>query len=184
MSNNPRFRRRSRRNTTAVNKSITAQKVRVVLEDGRQLGVMPTEEALSKAKQLGLDLVEMIPNASPPICKLIDYGKFKYEASKKKKPISTQVKIKEIKFRVATDTHDYQVKISRIKEFLQTGNKVRVRLQFRGRENIHRKLGFDFLDKVIADLADIARIDQAPKLSGTSLIMVFSLLSGKSSKNV
>ena len=153
----------------------------MLLEDGRQIGVMPLQEALNKAKQLALDLVETVSNANPPICKIVSYGKFKYQTSKKKKQTPVQSKIKEVKFRVSTDDHDYQVKISRVREFLEGNNKVRIRLQFRGRENIHKELGIQLFKKLIGDLNNIARVDQEPRISGNMLTMVLSVLSQKNS---
>ncbi|MGB2265651.1 MAG: translation initiation factor IF-3 [Akkermansiaceae bacterium] len=168
---------RSRRDMTRVNERIRAPKVRVVYED-QQLGVMSSREAVEKAKAVGMDLVEVAPNASPPVCRVCDYGKYKYEQSKLKKNKAKSVtRIKEIKLRVGTDKHDYNIKMARAEQFLEHGNKVRFRLQFRGRENAHKEIGVDVLKQCAADLKDMAHIDQAPRLAGRAVSMMLSPLS-------
>lgn len=165
---------RSRRDLTRVNDRIRAPKVRVVYED-QQLGVMSSREAVDKAKAVGMDLVEVAPNANPPVCRVCNYGKYKYEQAKlKKKSPKTVNKIKEIKLRVGTDTHDYNIKLARAEQFLDEGNKVRVRLQFRGRENAHREIGFVVMQKVKEDLAGISHCDMEPKLAGRAIGMVLA----------
>ncbi|WP_425498144.1 translation initiation factor IF-3 [Oceaniferula marina] len=150
--------------------------MRVVYED-QQLGVMSSREAVEKAKGVGLDLVEVAPNAKPPVCRVCDYGKYKYEQSKlKKNKAKATVKIKEIKLRVGTDTHDYNIKLARCEQFLEQGNKVRVRLQFRGRENAHREIGFEVLTKVAEDLKQIANVDLPARLAGRAVTMLLSPL--------
>ena len=167
---------RSRRDLTRVNDRIRAPKVRVVYED-QQLGVMSSREAVDKAKAVGMDLVEVAPNANPPVCRVCNYGKYKYEQAKlKKKSPKTVNKIKEIKLRVGTDTHDYNIKLARAEQFLDEGNKVRVRLQFRGRENAHRDLGFVVLKRVAEDLKEIANVDQQARLAGRAVNMMLSPL--------
>ena len=167
---------RPRRGMTRVNERIRAPKVRVVYED-QQLGVMSSREAVEKAKAVGMDLVEVAPNASPPVCRVCNYGKYKYEQAKlKKKSPKTVNKIKEIKLRVGTDTHDYNIKLARAEQFLDEGNKVRVRLQFRGRENAHREIGFEVLQKVALDLKEIANVDQQARLAGRAVNMMLSPL--------
>lgn len=162
---------------TRVNDRIRAPKVRVVTADGRQLGVMSSQEAVSKAKSIGLDLVEIAEKASPPVCKIIDYGKYKYEQSKlKKQKPKTSTRMKEIKFRVRTGEHDYNIKLGRAEDFLDGGHKCRFILQFRGRENAHRELGFVVLEKIIEDLKTMAQVDQAPKLNGRAVAMILSPL--------
>ncbi|MGB0292533.1 MAG: translation initiation factor IF-3 [Luteolibacter sp.] len=162
---------------TRVNERIRAPKVRVVTADGRQLGVMSSQEAVSKAKSIGLDLVEIAEKASPPVCKIIDYGKYKYEQSKlKKQKPKTSTRMKEIKFRVRTGEHDYNIKLGRAEDFLDGGHKCRFILQFRGRENAHRELGFVVLEKIIEDLKTMAQVDQAPKLNGRAVAMILSPL--------
>ena len=162
---------------TRVNERIRAPKVRVVYED-QQLGVMSSREAVEKAKAVGMDLVEVAPNASPPVCRVCDYGKYKYEQSKLKKNKAKAVtRIKEIKLRVGTDKHDYNIKMARAEQFLEHGNKVRFRLQFRGRENAHKEIGVDVLNQCAVDLKDMAHIDQAPRLAGRAVSMMLSPLS-------
>ena len=162
---------------TRVNEHIRAPKVRVVYED-EQLGVMSSREAVEKAKGVGMDLVEVAPNANPPVCRVCDYGKYKYEQSKlKKKKAKAVTRIKEIKLRVGTDTHDYNIKMARAEQFLEHGNKVRIRLQFRGRENAHKEIGFDVLNQCAEDLKDMAHVDQAPRLAGRAVNMMLSPLS-------
>jgi len=168
---------RRRRDLTRVNEYIKAPKVRVVLDSGEQLGVMPTKEALSKAKMVGLDLVEIAATVNPPVCKICDFGKFKYEQSKlKKKSAKPTTKVKEIKFRVRTEQHDYNLKCTNIEKFLNGGNKVRVQLQFRGRENAHKELGFEVLKRVAEDVKGCCNLDQPPKLAGRAVAMTLSPL--------
>lgn len=152
--------------------------MRVVLPDGQQLGIMSSQEALKKAKLVGLDLVEIAAKADPPVCRIIDYGKFKYEQAKLKKQQKpkTSTKMKEVKFRVRTEQHDYNIKLGRLETFLDEGHKVRVVLQFRGRENAHREIGFQKMERIIGDLKTMAHVDQAPKLTGRALGMTLSPL--------
>ncbi|WP_018969344.1 translation initiation factor IF-3 [Rubritalea marina] len=162
---------------TRVNEYIRAPKVRVVTDKGELIGVMSSREAVSKAKSIGLDLVEIASKADPPVCKVCDYGKYKYEQSKlkKSKPKST-TKMKEVKFRVRTEDHDYNLKCARIEKFLEEGNKVKVQLQFRGRENAHKDLGFVVLQRVAEDLSGMANLDQKPRLAGRAVSMLLSPL--------
>jgi translation initiation factor IF-3 len=161
---------------TRVNDRIRAPKVRVVYEE-HQLGVMSAREAVDKAKSVGLDLVEVAPNAKPPVCRVCDYGKYKYEQSKlKKNNLKMTLRTKEIKLRVGTDTHDYNIKLARSEHFLDQGNKVRIRLQFRGRENAHREIGFEVLKKVAHDLKAIANVDLQARLAGRAVTMLLSPL--------
>ena len=162
---------------TRVNERIRAPKIRVVYgEDSQQLGVMTTREAIEKAKSVGLDLVEIAAKADPPVCRIVDYGKYKYEQSKLKKTSKSKgpVKMKEVKFRVRTEEHDYNIKCARAEKFLDEGNKVRVQLQFRGRENAHRDIGFVVMDRVKKDLAGMSHVDMEPKLAGRAIGMVLS----------
>ncbi|MEP4078536.1 translation initiation factor IF-3 [Haloferula sp.] len=164
---------------TRINERIRAPRVRVVLPDGQQLGVMPPAEALQKAKLVGLDLVEIAAKADPPVCRIIDYGKYKYEQaklSKQQKTSKNATRMKEIKFRVRTEQHDYNIKLGRIETFLDEGHKVRVVLQYRGRENAHKELGFDKLNRIIGDLKTMANVDQPPRLSGRAVGMLLSPL--------
>jgi translation initiation factor IF-3 len=137
---------------------------------------MPTRRALLKAKELGLDLVEVAPNARPPVCRIVDYGKWRYEQSKQKKDQKPKIKEKEIKFRVRIDPHDYMIKMTRAEDFLAHGHKLRMILQFRGRENAYKELGFDLMKKVRDDLVGMAHIDLEPKLNNRSILMMLSPL--------
>src|SRR6201987_3614107 len=152
--------------------------VRVILgASGEQLGVMKLNDALRKAQTLGLDLVEVSPTANPPVCKIVDFGKFRYDISKHskdKKPASS--KLKEIKFRVNIDEHDYLTKIRHAEEFLDRGNKVRVQLQFRGREMAHQEFGMQLMFKVRDDLATMAQVEMEPKAAGRNITMTLSPL--------
>ncbi|MES2995184.1 MAG: translation initiation factor IF-3 [Verrucomicrobiota bacterium] len=162
---------------TRINDRIRAPRVRVVTSDGQQLGVMGSREALAKAQSLGLDLVEIAGQADPPVCKIIDYGKYKYEQSKLKKQKSkASTRMKEVKFRVGTGTHDYNIKLGRAEGFLDGNHKVRFVLQFRGRENAHKDLGFVVLNRIIEDLKTMAQVDQVPKLTGRAVAMILSPL--------
>ena len=163
---------------TRVNDRIRAPKVRVVYGEGQQLGVMSTREAVEKAKTVGLDLVEIADGADPPVCRIVDYGKYKYEQSKLKKTSKSKgpAKMKEVKFRVRTEEHDYNIKCARIEKFLDEGNKVRVQLQFRGRENAHREIGFEVMQKVKVDLKGMSHVDMEPKLAGRAVGMILSPL--------
>lgn len=140
---------------------------------GQQLGVMKIQDALRKAQEVGLDLVEVAPTAEPPVCRIVDFGKFKYEQSKhdKDKKHSAASKMKEIKFRVNIDDHDYETKLRHAEEFLDKGHKVRVLLQYRGREMAHKELGMQLMEKIKLDLVQMAQVEQEPKLQGRSVIM-------------
>jgi translation initiation factor IF-3 len=139
---------------------------------------MDTREAVQRAKAIGFDLVEVASNADPPVCRVVDYGKWKYEQSKLKKTSKSKsvIRLKEVKFRVRTEQHDYNIKLGRIESFLDEGHKVRVQLQFRGRENAHRELGFEKLERVKGDLQTMGNVDQEPKLVGRNVVMVLSPL--------
>jgi len=163
---------------TRVNERIRAPRVRVVSGKGEQLGVMDTREAVQRAKAIGLDLVEVASAADPPVCRVVDYGKWKYEQSKLKKTSKSKsvTRLKEIKFRVRTEQHDYNIKLGRIEAFLEEGHKVRAQLQFRGRENAHRELGIEKMERIKGDLKTMANVDQEPKLVGRNVVMVLSPL--------
>ncbi len=162
---------------TRVNQYIRAPKIRVVMDNGDQLGVMSSQDALKKAKSLGLDLVEITAKSDPPVCKICDFGKHKYQMSKLKKVNRTAtLKLKEIKFRVRTEQHDYDMKCSRIEKFLDEGNKVKVGLMFRGRENAHKELGVEVLNRVLADMVGMANVDLPPRLAGRNVNMLLSPL--------
>lgn len=162
---------------TRVNDRIRAPKVRVVNANGEQLGVMSSREALAKAQAVGLDLVEIAGQADPPVCKIIDYGKYKYTQAKLKKGKSkSATKMKEVKFRVGTGEHDYNIKLGRAETFLDTNHKVRFVLQFKGRENAHKELGFVVFKRIIEDLKTMAAVDQPPRLGGRAVAMILSPL--------
>src|SRR3954465_766215 len=144
---------------------------------GEQLGVMKLSDALRKAQSLGLDLVEVAPTANPPVCKIVDFGKFRYDISKQEKDKKTSgTKLKEIKFRVNIDAHDYMTKIRHGEEFLDKGNKVRVQLQFRGREMAHQEFGMQLMHKVRDDLAGMSQVEMEPKIAGRNVTMTLSPL--------
>ncbi len=162
---------------TRINDRIRAPKVRVILANGDQLGVMSSREALAKAQMLGLDLVEIAGQVDPPVCKIIDYGKYKYEQAKLKKQKSkSATRMKEVKFRVSTGQHDYNIKLGRAEGFLEGNHKVRFVLQFKGRENAHRDLGFETLSRIVTDLKTMAQVDQPARLSGRALAMILAPL--------
>ena len=158
-----------------VNDQIGVTSVRVVDENGEMLGVLPVQDALDRAKNSGLDLVEVSPNAAPPVCKILDYGKFKYEAQKRANQARKKQKtfdVKEIKMRPGIDAHDYDVKMRAITKFLGAGDKVKVTMRFRGREMAHQEIGMDVLMKVKVDLDDVAKVEQMPRLEGRQMTMV------------
>jgi len=153
--------------------------VRVILaSSGQQLGVMKIQDALRKANELGLDLVEVAATAEPPVCRIVDFGKFKYEQAKndKDKKSSSASKMKEIKFRVNVAKHDYETKLRHAEEFLEKGNKVRCLLQFRGREMAHQELGAERMRQIKKDLAEMAVVEQEPKLQGRTMLMTLAAL--------
>ena len=156
---------------------INVPKVRVIDHEGENLGVMYTREAVEQANELGLNLVEVSPNADPPVCKFLDVGKFRYEAQKKanlaRKTQKTQ-EIKEIKMRPNIDDHDYDVKMRNVNKFIEHGDKVKVTLRFRGREMAHQQLGMDLLNRVRDDVEEIAKVESFPRLEGRQMVMVLA----------
>ena len=156
---------------------IQSDKVRVIDQDGENLGVMLTAEAIEQANGLGLNLVEVSPNADPPVAKYLDVGKYRYEAQKKanaaRKTQKTQ-EIKEIKMRPNIDTHDYDVKMRNVVKFLEEGDKVKMTLRFRGREMAHQELGMNLLKRVQDDTAEVAKVEAYPRLEGRQMLMVLS----------
>ena len=156
---------------------IQSDKVRVIDENGENLGVMYTSEAMEQANELGLNLVEVSPNADPPVAKFLDVGKYRYEAQKKanaaRKTQKTQ-EIKEIKMRPNIDVHDYDVKMRSVRKFIEEGDKVKMTLRFRGREMAHQELGMDLLRRVQEDTAEIAKIEAFPRLEGRQMLMVLA----------
>jgi len=159
------------------NEFIQSPKVRVIDHEGENLGVMYTREAMEQAQELGLDLVEVSPNADPPVAKFLDVGKYKYEAQKKanlaRKSQKTQ-EIKEIKMRPNIDDHDYDTKMKKIHEFIGEGDKVKVTLRFRGRELAHGQLGMQVLQRVQADMSETAKVEQFPRMEGRQMLMVIA----------
>ena len=149
----------------------------ILASTGQQLGVLKLSDAIRKAQEMGLDLVEVAANANPPVCRIVDFGKFKYEAAKQEKEKKhSGSKLKEIKFRVNIDGHDYLTKMRHAEEFLDKGNKVRTQLQFRGREMAHQDLGMKLMHKVKSDLATMAQVEMEPKMMGKSITMTLAPL--------
>ncbi|WP_321397269.1 translation initiation factor IF-3 [Emcibacter sp.] len=160
-----------------VNDDINVTEVRLIDAEGENHGTVDIAKALEMAKAAGLDLVEISPNAEPPVCKILDYGKFKYEAQKKASLARKKQKtidVKEIKMRPGIEKHDYDVKMRSIDKFLSAGDKVKVTLRFRGREMAHQELGMEVLQRVKADFADRVKIEQHPKLEGRQMIMIMA----------
>ena len=158
------------------NEEIDSREVRLIGAKGEQLGVHPTDEAMRNALDAGLDLVEVAPNAEPPVCRIMDYGKYLFELNKKAhsaKRKQKQIQVKEVKLRPGTGEGDYQVKLRNLVRFLTGGDKAKVTMRFRGREMVHQELGVQVLHRVQADLADIAIVEQHPKLEGRQMVMVF-----------
>jgi translation initiation factor IF-3 len=156
---------------------ITSPQVRLVDENGEQVGVVSTADARRRAESAGLDLMEVSPNADPPVCKILDYGRFRYEAQKKKNEARKKQKIievKEIKMRPNIDTHDYEVKMRSIHRFIEEGDKVKVTMRFRGREMVHQDLGKQVLDRVRDEMEATAKVEQFPKLEGRQMTMVMA----------
>ena len=156
------------------NNLIVADKVRVIDENGENLGVMYTNEAIEQAAEAGLDLVEVSPNADPPVCKFLDVGKFRYEAQKKANAARKTQKTQEIKMRPNIDDHDYDVKMRNVNRFIEHGDKVKVTLRFRGRELSHQQLGMNLLKRVQEDVAEIAKIEAYPRMEGRQMLMVLA----------
>ena len=157
------------------NEQITASEVRVISSTGVQLGIISIREALNHAEDEGYDLVEVSPDAKPPVCKIIDYGKLKYREQKSKKEAKKKqktIEIKEIKMRPGIDTHDYQVKVKALNKFIGGGNKVKVSMRFRGREMEHQNLGFALLRKLTAEVAEYAKVEVPPKGEGKQIMMI------------
>ena len=165
----------SKRQGPAINNKISAKSVRVISEKGEMLGVLDLQKALSMAFDQGLDLVEVSPNASPPVCKIIDYGKYKYQIQKKQAEAKKKQKtfeVKEVKIRPGIEEHDYDVKLKSIQRFLNDGDKVKITLRFRGREMIYHKKGLEVLKKLETAVETQAKIEQLPKLEGRQMTMV------------
>ena len=163
--------------TVNINRAIRSREVRVIGAEGEQLGILTIQDALAAAEAQQLDLVEVSPTAVPPVCRIMDYGKFKYQQSKKlqeAKKKQVQVVVKEVKLRTKTDEHDLMFKIKHVRRFLEEGNKAKITLMFRGREITHMDLGQKVLERVISELEDIAVIEARPKMEGRSMIVIVS----------
>ena len=159
------------------NQEIRVPRVRVIGSDGEMIGVLSRDEALRLAEEEGLDLVEIQPNADPPVCKVMDFGKFKFEMQKKAneaKKKSRQVEIKEVKFRPVTDEGDYQIKLRKMREFLEEGDKIKVNIRFRGREMSHQELGREMAARIEADLGEDIVIESRPRLEGRQMVMMIA----------
>jgi len=168
-----------------INEAIRAKEVRVVDPDGEQLGIKPVDEALDIAEEMDLDLVEVAPQAQPPVCKIMDFTRFKYEQEKKDREARKKqhiVHLKEIKMSSKIQEHDYQTKLGHIREFLGKGHKVKISLFFRGRENAHRDLGFQVIERVTKDCEPIATVESRPRLIGRGIFGVLSPIAPKPSK--
>ena len=167
------------------NQKIRASEVRAIDEDGKQLGVMSVSQALALAQQRGLDLVEVAPNATPPVCRIIAIGKYKYEQTKREheaRKHQQSTKVKEIKMRVNIDPHDYAIKLDHMRGFLHDGMKVKVSLQFRGRENAHPEFGMELMQRVAKDLQGASRVEVPPKRQGRSIHMLLTPVKGLAKK--
>ena len=173
------FQRRTKDKGPKSNNRITAPEVQVIGSDGENIGILNTNEAISMAKEQGLDLIEIAPNAKPPVCKIIDMGKFKYDAQKKANVAKKKQKIvllKEIKMRPVTETHDYDFKVKNAKKFIGKGDKVKFTIRFKGRELQHSHLGRELMDKIKTDMQDIGKVELHPKFDGKQMIMVIQPL--------
>ncbi|HAB76693.1 translation initiation factor IF-3 [Planktomarina temperata] len=158
-----------------INERIRGSELRLIDENGENIGVVTPERALIMAEDAGLDLVEISPNANPPVCKIMDFGKFKYESQKKEAEARKKqkiIEIKEVKFRPNTDKHDYEVKMRNVFKFLENGDKVKITLRFKGREMAHQELGRDLLLRVAEDTKEIGRVENMPKMEGRQMIML------------
>ncbi len=162
---------------TRLNEEITSSQVRLIGADQSQIGIVSIQEALIKAEEAGLDLVEISPNAEPPVCRIMDHGKFIFESNKKKqaaKKKQKQIQVKEIKFRPGTEEGDYQVKLRNLIRFLTEGDKAKVTLRFRGRELAHQNIGMNLLKRIEADLSEVGLVEQYPKMEGKQMVMMLA----------
>ncbi|HXC26785.1 MAG TPA: translation initiation factor IF-3 [Stellaceae bacterium] len=173
----PPFNTTPTRDGPRINGEISVNQLRLVDERGEMVGVVTRNEALDMAADAGLDLVEIAPNADPPVCKILDFGKYKYEEQKKKNEAKKKqkvIEVKEVKFRPSIDDHDYDVKMRSMHKFIGEGDKVKVTMRFRGRELAHQELGMDVLMRVKGDLDEIAKVEQFPRMEGRQMTMVVS----------
>jgi translation initiation factor IF-3 len=160
-----------------VNDRIRSPEIRLIGADGENVGVVTPARGMQLAEEAGLDLVEISPNAEPPVCKIMDFGKFKYETQKREAEARKKqhiIEIKEIKFRPGTDIHDYEVKMRAVNKFLSEGDKVKITLRFRGREMAHQELGVELLNRVSDDVATVAKVEQFPRLEGRQMVMMIA----------
>jgi len=158
-----------------VNDRIRCPEIRLIGAEGENLGVVTPERGVELAEQADLDLVEISPNANPPVCKIMDFGKFKYETQKREAEARKNqkvIEVKEVKFRPNTDTHDYEVKMRNVVKFLEKGDKVKVTLRFRGREMAHQNLGRELLERVAEDVSEIGKVENMPKMEGRQMVMM------------
>ena len=173
------FQRRTKARGPRTNQRITSQDVQVIASDGDNLGILNLQDAISRAKEQGLDLIEIAPNANPPVCKIMDMGKYKYDAQKKANLAKKKQKIvslKEIKMRPVTETHDYEFKVKNAKKFIAKGDKVKFTIRFKGRELQHSHLGNELMGKIKEDMKDIGKVELHPKFDGKQMIMVIQPL--------
>ncbi|MFQ5828641.1 MAG: translation initiation factor IF-3 [Candidatus Methylomirabilia bacterium] len=173
----PRSQSRTQSRTIRVNQEIYVREVRVVSPEGEQLGILPIAQALDLATQRGLDLVEVAPTAAPPVCRIMDFGKYKYEQARRKKEArkkATIIQVKEVKMGPKTETHDFEFKAKHVRRFLAEGNKAKVTVRFRGREMAHTHLGSKLLQKMAETVSDLAVIEHHPRLEGRMLTMILS----------
>ena len=173
------FQRRSRDRGPKSNNRITSPEVQVISRDGENLGILNTNEAIRKAKNEGYDLIEIAPNTNPPVCKIMDMGKYKYDAQKKAnkaKKKQKKIELKEIKLRPVTETHDYQFKIKNAQKFISKGDKVKFTIRFKGRELQHAHLGEELMDKIKVDMQEVGKVELNPRFDGKQIIMVIQPL--------
>jgi translation initiation factor IF-3 len=173
------FQRRTKDKGPKSNNRINSPEVQVIASNGENLGILNTNEAISMAKKEGLDLIEIAPNAKPPVCKIIDMGKYKYDAQKKAnkaKKKQKKIELKEIKLRPVTETHDYDFKVKNAKKFIAKGDKVKFTIRFKGRELQHSHLGNELMNKIKQDMKDIGKVELHPKFDGKQMIMVIQPL--------
>jgi len=159
-----------------INERIRVPEVRVIGDEGEQLGVMDVRDAVRRAREKGLDLVEVAPNADPPVCRIIDFGKYQYEAKKKAneaKKKQVTITVKEVKFRPGTDDHDYEYRMKHARQWLSDGDKVKATIWFRGREMTHRELGARILEKLEQDLVDVGEVEARPRMEGNQMFIIF-----------
>ena len=173
------FQRKTKPRGPKANNRINSPEVQVIASTGENLGIISTNKAISMAKEEGLDLIEIAPNANPPVCKIIDMGKFKYEAQKKAnkaKKRQKKIELKEIKLRPVTETHDYNFKLKNAQKFLSKGDKVKFTIRFKGRELMHSNLGSDLMNRIQEDIKSVGKVEMSPKFEGKQMIMVIQPL--------